>query len=115
MNIALIARKARVSTATVLRTLNGSPLVREKTAARVRKVIEELGYIPNGSARSLSSGRSNLLGVIISDITNPFFPDLISSFERLSAEQSYEVIFANTNYDPERLENALLRMMQRIA
>lgn len=113
MNIALIARKARVSTATVSRTLNHSPLVREKTAVRVRKVIEDLGYIPNGSARSLSSGRSNLLGVIISDITNPFFPDLISSFERLSAEQSYEVIFANTNYDPERLEHALLRMMQR--
>jgi DNA-binding LacI/PurR family transcriptional regulator len=113
MNIALIARKARVSTATVSRTLNNSPLVREKTAARIRKVIEELGYIPNGSARSLSSGRSNLLGVIISDITNPFFPDLISSFERLSAEQSYEVIFANTNYDPVRLEQALHRMMQR--
>ena len=62
MNIALIARKARVSTATVSRTLNNSPLVREKTATRIRKVIEELGYIPNGSARSLSSGRSNLLG-----------------------------------------------------
>jgi DNA-binding LacI/PurR family transcriptional regulator len=113
MNIALIARKARVSTATVSRTLNNSPLVREKTAARVRKVIAELGYIPNGSARSLSSGRTNLLGVIISDITNPFFPELISSFERLSAEQSYEVIVANTNYDPVRLEHALHRMMQR--
>src|SRR6185312_78119 len=113
MNIALIARKARVSTATVSRTLNNSPLVREKTATRIRKVIEELGYIPNGSARSLSSGRSQLLGVIISDITNPFFPDLISSFERLSADHSYEVIFANTNYDPARLEHALHRMMQR--
>jgi LacI family transcriptional regulator len=113
MNVVLIAKKARVSTATVSRTLNNSPLVREATAARVREVIKELGYIPNGSARSLSSGRSNLLGMVISDITNPFFPDLISSFEQLSDKESYEVIIANTNYDPARLEHCLQRMMER--
>lgn len=113
INISIIARKARVSTATVSRTMNGSSLVREDTAERVRKVIASLGYVPNGGARSLSSGRSSLIGVIISDITNPFFPDLIRSIEQLAADHSYDVIFANTNYDPTRLEHCIQRMMER--
>jgi DNA-binding LacI/PurR family transcriptional regulator len=113
INISIIARKAGVSTATVSRTMNGSPLVREKTAERVRKVIAKFGYIPNGGARSLSSGRSSLIGVIISDITNPFFPDLIRSIEQLAGDHSYDVIFANTNYDPVRLEHCIQRMMER--
>ncbi|MBS1815505.1 MAG: LacI family DNA-binding transcriptional regulator [Acidobacteria bacterium] len=99
--------------ATVSRTLNGSSLVRPATAERVRKVVQELGYVPNSSARSLSSGKSNLFGVVISDITNPFFPELISNFESLALKNGYEVVFANTNYDPERLDHALRRMVER--
>lgn len=99
--------------ATVSRTLNGSSLVRPATAARVRKVVEELGYVPNSSARSLSSGKSKLFGVIISDITNPFFPEIVSHFETLALQQGYEVVFANTNYDPQRLDHALRRMVER--
>ncbi|HEX5283014.1 MAG TPA: LacI family DNA-binding transcriptional regulator [Bryocella sp.] len=113
VNISVIARRAGVSTATVSRTLNGSPLVREKTAERVRKVIAGLGYVPNSGARSLSSGRSNLLGVIISDITNPFFPDLIRRLEHLATDHSYDLIFADTDYDPVRLEHCVQRMMER--
>lgn len=113
MNIEQIARLARVSTATVSRAINGSPSVRPKTAERVRKVIAEVGYLPNQSARSLSSGRSHLFGVIISDITNPFFPDLVSAFERLCMERNYDTILANTNYDVKRLQQCLGRMIER--
>ena len=79
----------------------------------MRKVIAEVGYVPNQSARSLSSGRSQLFGVIISDITNPFFPDLVSSFERLCMEHNYDTILANTNYDLKRLHQYLCRMIER--
>jgi LacI family transcriptional regulator len=113
LNIDQIARLARVSTATVSRVINNSPSVREKTAERLRKVIAEAGYVPNQNARTLSSGRSQLFGVVISDITNPFFPELVSSFERLCMGQSYDTILANTNYDVQRLYRCLVRMVER--
>jgi DNA-binding LacI/PurR family transcriptional regulator len=113
LNIEQIAHLARVSTATVSRAINGSPSVRPKTAERVHKIIAEVGYVPNQSARTLSSGRSQLFGVVISDITNPFFPDLVSSFERLCMEKNYDTILANTNYDIKRLHQCLGRMIER--
>jgi len=113
LNIEQIARLARVSTATVSRAINGSNSVRPKTAERINKVIAEVGYVPNQSARTLSSGRSQLFGVIISDITNPFFPDIVSAFERLCVERNYDTILANTNYDVKRLHQCLGRMIER--
>jgi DNA-binding LacI/PurR family transcriptional regulator len=68
MDIQQVARRARVSTATVSRVLTGSANVRESTSARVRKAIADLNYVPNTSARSLRVGRSRLLGLIVSDI-----------------------------------------------
>jgi DNA-binding LacI/PurR family transcriptional regulator len=113
MNIDAVAKRAKVSTATVSRVLNGSEKVRERTAERVRHAVEQMGYIPNLHARSLSSGKSGLYGLSVSDLTNPFFPDLISSFERLAVEHGIEVIIANTNYDPQRLKNYIARFLAR--
>ena len=113
MNIEAVAKRARVSTATVSRALNGSDKVREKTAARVLRAVDELGYIPNLHARSLSSGRSGLYGLVLSDLTNPFFPDLISTFERLAGEHDIEIIIANTNYDTQRMKNYIFRFLAR--
>ena len=87
MKIQEVARRARVSTATVSRTINNPSLVDPKTAKRVWKIIEELGYYPNGQARSLVLGRSRILGLIVSDITNPFFPELIKGFEDIAIVQ----------------------------
>ena len=81
MNIKQVAKRAKVSTATVSRTINGSDKVSPETAERVRKVIHDMNFFPNSHARTLVSGRSRMLGLIISDITNPFFPELIQSFE----------------------------------
>jgi LacI family transcriptional regulator len=113
MDIVQVAKRANVSTATVSRVLNGSPSVREKTSAHVRSVIAELNYVPNTNARSLRKGRTRLFGLIVSDINNPFFPDLIDSFESLAAEQGIEVIFMHTNYDLTRLHNCIRRMIER--
>ena len=115
MNITAVARRARVSTATVSRTINGSANVSPKTADRVRRAIDSLGFYPNTNARALGSGRSSLYGLIISDITNPFFPELVKAFEDVAVAHGQEVLIANTNYDPIRMENCARRMLQRKA
>ena len=80
-DIYAVAKRARVSTATVSRTINGASTVDSKLAARVWKAIRELDYQPKMQARALGSGRTRLIGLIVTDITNPFFPDLIRGFE----------------------------------
>ena len=113
MNIKAVALKARVSTATVSRTINGSAIVTPKTAERVRRAIEALNFYPDVNARALGSGRSSLYGLIISDITNPFFPELVKAFEDIAVEHKQEVLIANTNYDRTRMEACVIRMLQR--
>lgn len=77
MDIRTVAQLAKVSIATVSRTINRVSTVNPKMAKRVWDAIEKLDYFPNTQARALVSGRSRLLGLIISEITNPFFPELI--------------------------------------
>lgn len=93
--------------------MNGSTKVSPETAERVRRAIEELNFYPDTNARALGSGRSSLFGLIISDITNPFFPELVKSFEDLAVVNGQEVLVANTNYDPERMKICVRRMLQR--
>ena len=81
LDIRDVAKHARVSIATVSRTINRVPTVDKDLAKRVWKAIEELNYFPNTQARALVSGRSRLFGLLISEITNPFFPELIQGFE----------------------------------
>ena len=113
MDILAVARRAGVSTATVSRVLNQSDKVREKTAVRVREAIAELDYVPNNHARSLRSGRSNLYGLLVSDVRNPFFPDVIEHFESLATQHGIDVTFANTGYDEQRLFSGVRRLLDR--
>jgi DNA-binding LacI/PurR family transcriptional regulator len=113
MNIKEVAARARLSTATVSRTINQSELVRPRTAEKVQRAIRELGYYPNTQARALVSGRSQMFGLIISDIVNPFFPELVKSFEFAAIHRGYEVIIANTDYDSERMGGCVRRMIER--
>jgi DNA-binding LacI/PurR family transcriptional regulator len=99
--------------ATVSRVINRIPSVDEKLAKKVWAAVKELGYFPNAQARALVSGRSSLIGVIISDITNPFFPELIQSFEDLAIKADYEILVGSTAYDLERMEVVIQRMLQR--
>jgi DNA-binding LacI/PurR family transcriptional regulator len=113
MNIKSVAKLARVSTATVSRTINEPSKVSPKTAARVQKAIEQLNFYPDTNARALGSGRSSMFGLIISDITNPFFPELVKAFEDIAIVHGQETLIANTNYDPERMKLCTTRMLQR--
>lgn len=115
MDIHAVARLARVSIATVSRTINDVPTVNPKIAARVRNAIRELNYFPNTQARALVSGRSRLLGLIVSEITNPFFPELIQGFEDVAVGHGYEILIGSTSYDPERMQRCIRRMVERNA
>ncbi|MGB7549040.1 MAG: LacI family DNA-binding transcriptional regulator [Terracidiphilus sp.] len=108
-----VALRAGVSIATVSRAVNHIPTVNAELARRVWKAIEEVGYLPNTQARALVSGRSRMLGLIVSEITNPFFPELVQEFENLAVAQGYEVLIGSTNYDPARTESLMRRLLQR--
>jgi LacI family transcriptional regulator len=113
MDIRTIARAADVSIATVSRTINHVATVNPKIAKRVWEVIDELDYFPNTQARALVSGRSKLFGLIVSEITNPFFPELIQGFEDIAVEHGYEILVSSTNYDPKRMSHCIRRMLER--
>lgn len=113
MNILTVAQRAKVSKATVSRVMNGTANVSPETAERVRRAVEELNFYPDINAQTLGSGRSGLYGLIISDITNPYFPELVKAFEDMAVEHGQDVLISNTDYDPARMERCVVRMLQR--
>jgi DNA-binding LacI/PurR family transcriptional regulator len=108
-----VAREAGVSTATVSHVVNNTRFVSEEVRARVLGAVERCGYYPNAHARSLASGRSQTLGLVVSDISNPFFPELIKSIEAAAFERGYDLILSNTNYDPDRTSHYVRRFIER--
>jgi LacI family transcriptional regulator, galactose operon repressor len=113
MSLEQVARRARVSTATVSRVLNNKGLVKSTTRARVLKAVEELKYSPNLHARSLAGGKNRSIGVIVSNIENPFFLDVYKAVEAGAHSAGYELIMANTDYNSERLVTSIRLMIGR--
>ncbi|MBO0911925.1 MAG: LacI family DNA-binding transcriptional regulator [Acidobacteria bacterium] len=113
MDIREIAKRAKVSTATVSRTINRVPTVDRQLAKRVWKVVEELGYYPNTQARALVSGKTRIFGLIVSEITNPFFPEIVQSFEDIAVQHNYEILLTSTVHDTKRMEISVRRMLER--
>lgn len=113
MKLEQVARRARVSTATVSRVLNNSGLVKNTTRARVLKAVGELKYSPNLHARSLAGGKSRTIGVIVSNIENPFFLDIYKAVEEGAHSAGYELVMANTDYSSERLVTSVQLMIGR--
>ncbi len=113
MNLEAVAKRAGVSTATVSRVLNNADVVRSKTRARVLKAIQELRYQPNLHARTLAGGKSKTIGVIVSNIENPFFFDVYQAVEADAHARGYEVVVANTDYRPEQLVSSIRLMIGR--
>src|ERR1035438_3457498 len=113
MNLEQVARRAKVSTATVSRVLNNASVVKSTTRARVVKAIEELKYHPNLHARSLAGGKSRTIGVIASNMENPFFFDIYKTIESDAHTRGYEVVMANTDYRSEQLVTSVRLMIGR--
>src|SRR5215211_6464248 len=107
-----VAREAGVSTATVSHVINGTKYVTDDTRKRVLEAVERCEYHPNAHARSLASGRSNMIGLLISDIANPFFPEVVKAIEAAAFERGYNVVLLNTNYDPERAADYVGRLSE---
>lgn len=97
-----IAKKAKVSPMTVSRVINNSGNIRVATREKVEKAIKELGYIPNEAARSLTSNQTKTLGLILTDITNPFFAKVARGAEAKAMETGYRILLANTDEDFEK-------------
>jgi DNA-binding LacI/PurR family transcriptional regulator len=113
MNLEQVARRAKVSTATVSRVLNNASVVKTSTRARVMKAIEELKYHPNLHARNLAGGKSRTLGVIVSNMENPFFFDIYKTVESDAHAAGYEVVVANTDYSSDQLVSSIRLMIGR--
>jgi DNA-binding LacI/PurR family transcriptional regulator len=97
-----VAARAGVSTATVSRSLRRSPDVRPQTRSRVEDAARELRYRPSGVARSLKLRSTSTIGVIVTDIGNPYFPQVVSAIEDAARERGYSVLLADGRGDPER-------------
>ena len=106
-----IAKKANVSVATVSRVLNNYAHVSKATKKKVEKVMIDLNYLPNAYARGLSSRNSNIIGVVVPEISNPFFGGVIKGISTVADRENYNIILCNTDEDLTKESNSL-RMLQ---
>lgn len=106
-----VAALAGVSTATVARVLRGTAPVSEALARRVKWAVSELDYVPNAVARGLSRGRSNLVGLLVPDISNPFFAEVTRGLEEVAAQHDYHVLVSSSDLHAER-ESELVRVFE---
>lgn len=97
-----VAKAAGVSVSTVSHVINKTRFVSEEVTQRVCKAIEELNYQPNAVARSLRTRRSRIIGVVVSDITNPFFTSSVRAIEDEALKHGYNIILCDTYEQPER-------------
>lgn len=99
-----VAEAAGVSTATVSRVLSDKPHVRPELRERVREAVKKLNYRPNLVARNLRSQQSDTIGLLVSDIRNPYFTDTSRAVEDMSYNNGYSVLLCNTDEDPDKEE-----------
>ncbi len=105
-----VAKAAGVSTATVSRALNETALVTEETRRKVLEAIERLGYRPNAVARGLTTRKTKTIGLVVSDIMNPFYPEVARGVEDVLSTYGYNVILCNTDRNAER-ESAYINLL----
>lgn len=112
MRIKDIAREAGVSTATVSHVINNTKYVTDETREKVQRAIKKFNYHPNAHAQMLALGRSKIIGLLVSDISNPFFPEIIKSIEAAVFAIGYNLILLNTNYEADRAVEYVQRLIQ---
>lgn len=110
-----VAERCGVAESTVSHVINGTRFVSPKVREKVLRAMGELNYHGNAHARRLARGSSDFLGLIISDIENPFFPGLIKAFESEALRNGYDVLLSTTNYEPQRIENSFRKMVENQA
>lgn len=109
-NIRKISKLAGVSVATVSRVLNHPETVSDETRNRVLMIMEELNYVPNIIARSLTTKKTSTIGLIIPNILNPLYPNVAKGVEDVFYQKGYNILLSNTEYDIQR-EKATIEML----
>lgn len=110
-----VAKRSGVAESTVSRVISSTKFVAPETRAAVERAMRELNFHRDSHARRLARGRSDFVGLVISDIENPFYPGLIKAFESAALARGFEVLLAATNYDPGRTDRALRLMLENRA
>ena len=114
MSLRDIAKHAGVSVGTASNVLNRPGLVAPETVKRVQQVIEELGYIPNGYVKQMSAGHSRTLGLVVPNVSNPFFAEVARGVEDAAAKKNYAVFICNTGESPEREERFMGVLIEQL-
>jgi len=106
-----VAKAAGVSASTVSRALTNSPLINAQTAARVKRIAEELHYTASALGRGLVTGKTRTIGVVVTTISDPFVGEVVSGVEDVANEQGYTVLLVSSQADPHR-EISVIRSFQ---
>ncbi len=107
-----VAKVAKVSAATVSRVLSKSPYISVATVNRVMAAVEQLHYHRNVHARRLAIGKSDLFGLVISEIVNPFFSEIIRGFQAAAWDRGFDVLLLNTEYNEKRTEAVVQKLIE---
>src|SRR5260370_13836365 len=107
-----VANRAGVSPATVSRVINKTQSISVETERRVLEVVGQMKYIKNVHARRLATGRSDLFGLVISEIANPYFPEIIRGFQAAAWDRGFDVLLCNTQYDQTRTKSILRKLIE---
>ncbi len=107
-----VAKRAGVSPATVSRVLNKTHYISAETEQRVLEVVRQLNYYKNVHARRLATGQSDLLGLVISEIANPYFPEIIRGFQASAWDRGLDVLLCNTEYDQSRTKSVIRKLIE---
>src|SRR5262245_35444377 len=107
-----VAERAGVSLATVSHVLNKTRYTTPETESRVLEAVRELNYHTNTHARRLAMKQTDLFGLIISEISNPFFPEIVIGFQTAAWKEGFDTLLCNTEHDATRSQNAIRNMLQ---
>jgi LacI family transcriptional regulator len=107
-----VAKRAGVSLATVSRVLNNTEYISDETRRSVLDAVRELNYFKNVHARRLATGRSDLFGLVISEIANPYFPEIIRGYQAMAWNHGFDVLLCNTEYDRERTKAVMRKLRE---
>ncbi|WP_302116808.1 catabolite control protein A [uncultured Limosilactobacillus sp.] len=113
VTIYTVAREARVSMATVSRVVNGNPNVKPETRQKVLDVIKQLNYRPNAVARGLASKKTTTVGVVIPDITDPYFAELALGIDDVASMYKYNIILTNSDSDDEKILKVVRNLLAK--
>ena len=107
-----IAKMAKVSHTTVSRALNNDPNISDKTKRRILALVDKLGFKPDPRARNLVLKKSKLIGLVVTDIRNPFYAELARGIEDKAHQLGFNVIFCSTDHNHKRMESYINLMRE---